>query len=645
MLSTGKAGPWNSVSLIIPQYVRIPFLVIRGNEPIRASVGETAARRLIGAVFICASVWAGWSTGALAADAEIETAALAPIFDIDGQIGLPGVLSFQDTATYRAIFGLQDAGRWQAADREIKKLKDKRLLGHVLAQRYLHPTAYRSKYSELRAWLAEYADHPDADRIHALATKRRPKNAANPAAPTGTIYSGWATNRDDDGYYRSSKKHGPAATARKRTMERTIRRRLGRGWPTGAMEVLETDEAKRLFDAVEVARLRASVAESYYLNNKDQEALAAAGEAAKGSGEWATQAHWAGGLAAWRLGDLDGAKRHFEALAQADRTSRWTRAAGAFWAARVHLVSRNPSQVSAWLRRAAEERYTFYGLLARRALGLPLDFDWQLPASSGADLSELRADPGGSRALALLQVGERDRAEQELRLIHPDSPSMARAIAVVAVGANLPALSLRVAGALEAEGGNRFDAAHFPIPAWQPENSFQVDRALIYAVMRQESQFEPRAQSGAGARGLMQIMPATARFVARLEGLGTIRTSSLFDPEKNIRLGQAYLVHLIGYGGIDGDLFRMMTAYNGGPGNLAKWDRNTRYGGDPLLFIESLPSRETRDYIERVLTYFWIYRDRLGQATPSLDAIAAGEWPTYVALDDKANAVANRVEN
>jgi soluble lytic murein transglycosylase len=606
---------------------------------ITASGGEAAARLLIGAVLLSAAIMSAPASVARAADGSVETAALATIFDIDGQIGLPGVLGFEDTATYRAIFGLQEVGRLQAADREIKKLKDRRLLGYVLAQRYLHPTAYRSKYAELRDWLAEYADLPEANRIYGLAKKRQPKGAANPPAPSGSIYSGWTFSHDDDGYYRSSKSLGPAATKRKTTIEKTIRNRLSKGWPSGAMEILQTDEAKRLFDSVEIARIRASVAENFYLNNKDKEALAAA-DAAAPNGEWATQAHWAGGLAAWRLGDLDGASRHFEALAKAKHASRWNRAAGAYWAARVHLVNRNPSQVSAWLRRAAEERHTFYGLLARRALGLPLDFDWQLPASSNGDLAGLKADPRGARALALLQTGERDWAEQELRRIHPETAAMTRAIAVVAVGANLPSLSLRVAGALEADGGNRFDSAHFPIPAWRPENGFQVDRALVYAVMRQESQFKPRAISHAGARGLMQLMPATARFVANLEGLGSIRSSSLYDPAKNMRLGQAYLLHLIGYSEVDGDLFRMMTAYNGGPGNLAKWDRNTRYDGDPLVFIESLPSRETRNYIERVLTYFWIYRDRLDQDTPSLDAIAAGEWPAYIALDGKPRIVA-----
>src|SRR3546814_8024996 len=84
---------------------------------------------------------------------------------------------------------------------------------------------------------------------------------------------------------------------------------------------------------------------------------------------------------------------------------------------------------------------------------------------------------------------------------------------------------------------------------------------------------------------------------------------------------------------VQGDLFRLTTAYNGGPGNLGKWERAIQADGDPLLFIEALPSKETRLFIERVLTNLWIYRHRLGQPAPSLDQLAAGDWPRYQALD------------
>ena len=84
---------------------------------------------------------------------------------------------------------------------------------------------------------------------------------------------------------------------------------------------------------------------------------------------------------------------------------------------------------------------------------------------------------------------------------------------------------------------------------------------------------------------------------------------------------------------IPNDLFRLTTAYNAGPGNLRRWERKIKYGSDPLLFIESLPSRETRLFIERVLTNLWLYRDRLGQPAPSLDDVVAGSWPGYRQLD------------
>ena len=124
-------------------------------------------------------------------------------------------------------------------------------------------------------------------------------------------------------------------------------------------------------------------------------------------------------------------------------------------------------------------------------------------------------------------------------------------------------------------------------------------------------------------------MPATARFIARK------RTSrlALLDPEMNIALGQKYIQHLIEDPTIDGNLFYATVAYNAGPGNLRKWRRKVDYQDDPLLFIESVRSRETRNFVERVMTNLWIYRLRLGQATPSLAATAAGEWPVYIPLD------------
>ena len=120
-------------------------------------------------------------------------------------------------------------------------------------------------------------------------------------------------------------------------------------------------------------------------------------------------------------------------------------------------------------------------------------------------------------------------------------------------------------------------------------------------------------------------------------GSGRRPEGYVYEVRENTR---RYIDHLLKHGGVDGDLLRMTAAYNAGPGNLAKWRRKLRQVDDPLLFIESLPSRETRDFVEKVVANLWIYRARLGQPLPTLDAVAAGDWPAYTPLDRSVQAAA-----
>jgi soluble lytic murein transglycosylase-like protein len=179
------------------------------------------------------------------------------------------------------------------------------------------------------------------------------------------------------------------------------------------------------------------------------------------------------------------------------------------------------------------------------------------------------------------------------------------------------------------------------LPSWQPKGGFTVDVALVFALIRQESRFNPRAKSWAGARGLMQLMPRTAGFVARDRRFRNSKREKLYEPDLNMALGQRYIEILRDDGKIKGNLVAMVAAWNGGPGNLNKWRRNMTFNDDPLLFIEAIPSRETRKFVEHVLSNLWIYRDRLGQATPSLRELASGQWPVYTALDNPTAEVAD----
>ncbi len=121
-----------------------------------------------------------------------------------------------------------------------------------------------------------------------------------------------------------------------------------------------------------------------------------------------------------------------------------------------------------------------------------------------------------------------------------------------------------------------------------------MDRALLFALMRQESRFDPTARSGAGARGLMQLMPATATYVADKLTTDMGRKPDLYEPETNVTLGQHYVRYLLDQKGIENDLILTIAAYNAGPGNLESWRKKLSRIKDPVLFIESMPVRETR---------------------------------------------------
>jgi len=204
----------------------------------------------------------------------------------------------------------------------------------------------------------------------------------------------------------------------------------------------------------------------------------------------------------------------------------------------------------------------------------------------------------------------------------------------------MPSLAMRLGSLLVHSGSDLYDSTAYPAPPLTAKDGGVIDRELILALIRQESAFNPKAKSRAGARGLMQLMPRTASFVAKDRRLRGAQRNQLFDPELNLKLGQKYIDILLGDARIKGDLFRLLTAWNGGPGNLNKWSRKVKHNNDPLLFIESIPSRETRIFVERVLTNYWIYRIRFNQSLASMDAVARGKWPHYTSERELAVEVA-----
>ncbi|MCF8467677.1 MAG: transglycosylase SLT domain-containing protein [Sneathiella sp.] len=562
---------------------------------------------------------------------------------------IPPVLSVEDIQKYREVFDLQDDGEWKKADSITKEISNKILLGHVKFQRYMHPTKYRASYEELHLWMKAYYDLPGAQRVYDLAKSRRLPGWKPLSEPLHGRYLGGTGPGQPVFLSRpyKSKRHRSAQTRNNVAhANRVVHRYLFNGQPTRAAEYLTQKKIKKLLDQVEYDRLQEKIAKSYFLYARDEKAVEFAEAALTESRKYVPLADWTAGLAAWRMGNMEKAVSHFAALAKASRISDWNFTAANWWASRAYLKLGRPEKAVYFLEQTASQPRTFYGLLALRQLGVEKPFNWNLPELKPDQIDWLLKIPSAKRAVALSEVGQYDLAAQELRAAFPSAnPRLAPLLLALSEQIGAPSVAMRMGLYLWESEDVTWDAAIYPMPKWQPEEGFKVDRALLFAFMRQESGFYTLANSGVGARGLMQIMPSTASYLSGDRSLRNRNNKKLYDPAYNLELGQQYLTYLMDNKDVNTNLFNLTAAYNGGPGNLKKWKAETEYLNDPLFFIEAMPSKQTRDFIKRVLTNFWIYRHRMGQDLPGLDQIARGEWPQYQHLDQNLNEVADNARN
>jgi soluble lytic murein transglycosylase-like protein len=393
----------------------------------------------------------------------------------------------------------------------------------------------------------------------------------------------------------------------------------------GAGAEAKVEEVAGQLSPEALAEWRQRVAWAYYLANDDVNARRVAAAAGAGAGEWTVQANWVLGLASWRSGEMAAAADAFAAVATSARDAE-TVAAGLFWAARSDTAGGRPDRVAARLRSAARLGETFYGLLASATLGLSVEPGLGA-RGDGPDLITLR--PNARAAAALAQVGEGALADQFLRQQARIGPATEHGALVQLAGKlDLPATQMWLAQNGPA-GMTAPVAARYPMPSWQPAGGWRVDRSLLFAHALQESQFRADAVSPAGARGLMQLMPGTARLVARHKGESGDNAARLNDPAVSFEYGQSYLEELADNGGTGGLLPKVIAAYNAGPNNVAAWNARPGASNDPLLFIESIPFAETRAYTAIVLRNYWMYQRESGTPTESLVTMAQGKWPRF----------------
>ena len=541
------------------------------------------------------------------------------------------ILSEKDIHNYRQAFFFQEQCKWKSANNHILKIQNKLLLGHIYAQKFLHPNCYKSKYLELYYWLKKYSDHPQAKRIYKLAIRRMPQGYKSPTKPSKPLgIEAETINIKKQASYKSALKLSNNQKSEKRKLIIGIKSRVNKGWPTGALQLLNQRDVKLLLDQVEIDQQKELIAKGYFLANKNELAIQYASEALQNSAKYVPYAAWTAGLSSWRLEKYEEAAKYFSLFSISLKDDAWHQTSGSFWTARSYAKLGKYEDINFWLKRASNNPNSFYGMLALEILGVEEKIDWVEQKNLNKNNSTLLKLPAGKRLQALIQVGFAEELEKEI--VHLNSilnKEIAQESISIAENFDLAYTQLKIVNRLEQFGMDVPTHLYYPTTVWKPRDGFKLEKELLHAFMHQESMFNTKAKSKDGALGLMQVLPSTAKFITKSKDVKRNNSNILKNPEINLEVGQEYLTYLLDLEVVSRNIIFLAAAYNGGPGNLQKWKKETNYLNDPLFFMESIPSRETRWFIEKILTKYWIYQNKNKKEMRSLKMLANGNDPLY----------------
>ncbi len=489
----------------------------------------------------------------------------------------------------------------------------------------MHPNAWRSSYDELRTWLSDYSDHPNASRISWLAKKRKPKSANNHNSPKKGYLNGVGQNKPQR--WRASIPEsytGRVSPRQTASIAYQIRRSNLRREPSNANKFLSNPDNLRFLTPSEEAHLRGEIAHAYFVYGLDDKAVMTARQAISKSPKTAYMGYWAAGLSLYRSYQYGLAGIYFRTLADMEDAPNQLRSSAAFWAYRLSLRESKPENAIKFLNIAKSFQDCFYGVMALQISGQKIFINFRQPEVTDDFVPWLSETRGGRRVLALLQIGDWAKASRELRYLYGRaSLAQKKDMMMFTVIHNMPGLAFRLADLHYQDTGEVFNLALYP--QLETHINFDIDPAIIYGIIRKESSFYPSARSRARALGLMQIMPATAAFISKDKSFLNVNRHLLNNPDINLKLGQNYILHLLETALVDQHLFKLLIAYNAGPGNLNKWLKKIDHREDSFLMLESIPARETRGYVKSVTMNIWMYRLKEGGSASDLRILVAGE--------------------
>ena len=327
----------------------------------------------------------------------------------------------------------------------------------------------------------------------------------------------------------------------------------------------------------------------------------------------------AGWIALRYLNDAETGLKHFQRLA-AISTSRTEKARAGYWTGRAYEAMDDKGSAKAAYREASAYSTIYYGQLAREKIGLgkvPEEIE------SGKASSAAEAKIAKDEVVRAFKIMDEAGSKNDLYMFlwsfanRFDNTDEMNAVASIVWDAGGATMAVRLAKAA-AQQNIDIDSWGYPVralPDWKQVGK-PIEKPLVYALARQESEFNPNAGSKVGAQGLMQIMPGTAKLIAKQHGI-KYNPSQLMDPQLNVTMGAAHMGDLVADHG--GSYVLTLVSYNAGPRRSREWIKE--YGDfragqvDPIDWVESIPFQETRQYVQKVMQNLHVYRSRLAPKT------------------------------
>lgn len=550
-----------------------------------------------------------------AQSATISTTSAAGVWSNKKASVIPSVLSNRDKKKFEAIFSSIENGNWADAKEAIGKAPKGPLRNMAQAELFLAAGSPRIERDELLALIKDAPYLPQAQQLSRLATTRGADILPTLPGRQKFSYKGSSPSRH---LPKSVSENGSSS------IRNSIINYIKNDSPANAEDVLNNVN-NDISDALR-SELQYRISWSYYIENDNQNALRLSSIAGASAGEWAVQARWVEGLSQWRLGNYANALPAFDHVAKFAHNED-LRSAGYYWGSRAAVASKRPELSQERLQAGASFEETFYGLLAREALGMKVQ---NIPTTKldKDGWKKIRSQENVQITLGLTEINRPALAKTTLQFqARLATEGQHDELGKLASEIGLPETQLWLAQYSPASISTSV-SQRYPTPNWAPTNGWRIDSALAFAHTLQESAWRKSVVSPADAQGLMQVLPGTARDIARAAGTSFV-AGDLHKPEVNLEYGQSFLEYLRDSRGTEGLLPKVIAAYNAGLTPITRWNDEVKDGGDPLLYIESIPYWETRGYVATILRNYWVYEQKSNSNGGSKAGIAQNLWPSF----------------